>query len=148
MEIDDVGIEKGVPFQLHREQPRKGRMEGYALARSYQKNGSEGESNEVRDALEAYVREGARRMLAVALEEEVNAFLGRQRYERARAFRGYRNGYHLPREVTVGLGPVEVRLPRVAKVPPDVTPQRFESQLVMPYPHSVSYTHLTLPTKA
>ena len=77
-------------------------MEGYA---------------EVRDALEAYVREGARRMLAVALEEEVNAFRGRQRYERARAFRGYRNGYHLPQEVTVGLGPVEVGLPRVAKVP-------------------------------
>ena len=28
------------------------------------------------------VREGARRMLAAALEEEVSAFLGRERYER------------------------------------------------------------------
>lgn len=72
-------------------------------------------------------------MLAVVLEEEVNAFLGRQRYERGKAFRGYRNGYHLPREVTVGLGPVEVRVPRVAKVPPEVTTQGFESQLVKRY---------------
>ena len=63
----------------------------------------------------------------------MNAFLGRQHYERAKAFRGYRNGYHLPRGVTVGLGPVEMRLPRVAKAPPDVTLQRFESQLVRRY---------------
>ena len=97
------------------------------MATSYQRKGCEGQSNEVQDALEAYVREGARRMLAVVLEEEVNAFLGRQRYERGKAFRGYRNGYHLPREVTVGLGPVEVRVPRVAKVPPEVTPQRDSS---------------------
>ena len=102
------------------------------MATSYQRKGCEGQSNEVQDALEAYVREGARRMLAVVLEEEVNAFLGRQRYERGKAFRGYRNGYHLPREVTVGLGPVEVRVPRVAKVPPEVT-QGFESRLVRRY---------------
>ncbi len=40
------------------------------------------------------VREGARRLLAAALEEEVSAFLGRDRYERGKEFRGYRNGYH------------------------------------------------------
>lgn len=49
------------------------------------------------------VREGARRMLAEALEEEVAAFLGRDRHERGKPFRGYRNG-HLPsRELTVGV---------------------------------------------
>ena len=35
----------------------------------------------VDDTLEDMVREGARRMLAAALDEEVNGFLGRERYE-------------------------------------------------------------------
>ena len=72
-------------------------------------------------------------MLAAALEEEVNDFLGRQHYERGKTFRGYRNGYHPSRELTVGLGPVKVRVPRVAKVPPDVAPQGFQSQIVQRY---------------
>jgi transposase-like protein len=54
----------------------------------------------------------------MVLEEEVNAFLGRDRYERGKEFRGYRNGYHSKREVTVGLGPVEVRVPRSPKFLP------------------------------
>lgn len=103
------------------------------MGTSYQRNGCKEERNEVHDALEVLVQEGARRMLAAALEEEVNAFLGRQRYERGRAFRGYRNGYHSPREVTVGLGPVEVRVPRVAQVPAEVAPRGFQSQVVRRY---------------
>ena len=59
-------------------------------------------------------------MLAAVLEEEVNAFLGRHRYQRGQTFRGYRNGYHPARELTVGLGPVAVRVPRVAQVPGEV----------------------------
>lgn len=47
-------------------------------------------------------------MLVAALEEEVNGFLRRLRYQHGKAFRGYRNGYHPPRKITVGLGPVEV----------------------------------------
>ena len=38
---------------------------------------NEEEANVVDDTLEAMVREGARRMLAAALEEEVSGFLGR-----------------------------------------------------------------------
>jgi len=72
-------------------------------------------------------------MLAVVLEEEVNTFLRRQHYERGKEFRGYRNGYHQLRELTVGLCPVKVRVPRVAKVPPDVAPQGFQSQIVWRY---------------
>ena len=60
---------------------------------SYQKHRDQEKQKQVHDALEAYVREGARRMLAAALDEEVSAFLGRHRYERGKAFRGYRNGY-------------------------------------------------------
>jgi putative transposase len=93
----------------------------------------DGERSEVLDSLEAYVREGARRMLAAALEEEVAAFLGRGRYERGKPFRGYRNGYHAPRELTVGVGAVEVQVPRVADVPAEVAPDGFQSRIVQRY---------------
>ena len=72
-------------------------------------------------------------MLAAVLEEEVNAFLGRHRYQRGQTFRGYRNGYHPARELTVGLGPVAVRVPRVAQVPGEVAPQGFHSGVVQRY---------------
>ena len=68
-------------------------------------------------------------MLAAVLEEEVNAFLGCHRYHRGQTLRGYRNGYHPVRELTVGLGPVEVRVPRVAQVPAEVAAQGFRSQV-------------------
>jgi len=103
------------------------------LAQSYQKRRGKEQRDEVQDALEACVREGARKMLAIALEEEVNGFLERARYQRGKEFRGYRNGYHPPRELTVGLGLVKVRVPRVAKVPPVVSPQGFQSQIVRRY---------------
>ena len=88
------------------------------MSRSYQRQYSQQEENQVQDALEDYVREGARQMLASVLEEEVNAFLGRHRYARSRQFRGYRNGYHQARELTVGLAAVEVRVPRVSQRTP------------------------------
>lgn len=103
------------------------------MRRSYQKPESRQEQDQVQDVLETYVREGARQMLAAVLEEEVNAFLGRHRYGRGQEFRGYRNGYHRTREVTVGLGPVEVRVPRVAQVPQEVAPKGFRSQVVQRY---------------
>jgi transposase-like protein len=107
-------------------------MEGHALATSYQKKSKE-EHSEVRDALDACVQEGARKILIAALEEEVNEFLGRLHYQRSKEFRGYRNGHHPPREITVGLMPVEIRVPRVAKVPREVAPQGFQSQIVKRY---------------
>ena len=64
----------------------------------------------VEDTLEAKVREGARLMLAAALEDEVSAFLGRDRYERSEEFGGNRNGYHRSRELTVGVSAVEVKV--------------------------------------
>ena len=50
-----------------------------------------------------------------------------------RVFRGYRNGYHHARELTVGLAAVEVRVPRVSQVPQEVAPQGFHSQVVQRY---------------
>ena len=63
--------------------------------------------------LDTLAREGARRLLVSALEAEVTAFLGRQRYERQEASSGYRNGYGKVRRVTLGTGTVKVRAPRV-----------------------------------
>jgi len=103
------------------------------LATSYQERRRKEQREEVQDALEACVQEGARKMLVIALQEEVNGFLERARYQRGKGFRGYRNGYHPVRELTVGLGPVKVRVPRVAKVPSHVAPQGFQSQIVKRY---------------
>ena len=94
---------------------------------------NEEDGNVVGDTLEDMVREGARRMPATALEEEVSGFLGRDRYERSVEFRGYRNGYHRSREVTVGLSAVEVKAPRVSDVPTEVSPDGYKSRIVKRY---------------
>ena len=90
----------------------------------------------VGDTLEDMIREGARRMLAAALEEEVNGFMGRDRYERSDEFRGYRNGYHRSRELTVGVSAVEVKAPRVSDVPSEVSPDGYKSKIVKRYERS------------
>jgi hypothetical protein len=64
------------------------------------------------------------------LEEEVVACLGRQRYQRSGEFRGDRHGYHPARELTVGVGAVAARVPRVADVPPETAPDGFPSPIV------------------
>ena len=106
------------------------------MSGAYRSEGRSGEATAVVGSLEAYVREGARQMLAAALEEEVTAFLGRGRYERGKPYRGYRNGHHPARELTVGVGAVEVRVPRVADVPPEVAPDGFQSKVVERYQRS------------
>ena len=82
------------------------------------------------DVLEMIVREGARKMLQSALEKEVDDFLGRGRYQRTtEQQRGYRNG-HLPkRTIGVGMGAVEVSLPRESDVPSEVNPNGFQSEI-------------------
>ncbi len=85
------------------------------------------------DVLEAVAREGAQRMLQRALEAEVDDFLHRERYQRSSEWRGYRNG-HLPtRTIGVGMGAVDVRIPRVSAVPEEVAPDGFHSAIVDRY---------------
>ena len=108
-------------------------MEGIRLGTIVQKKSKREQRAEVQDALEACVQEGARKMLIAALEEEVNGFLERLRYQRGKEFRGYRDGYHPVRELTVGLGRVKVRVRRVAKLPPHVALQGFQYQIVKRY---------------
>ncbi len=117
------------------------------MTEGYQEpTGIDSRQPEVGEALEEMVREGARQMLAAALEAEVTAFLGRGRYERrdGAPFRGYRNGTHAPRELTVGLGAVAVRVPRVAEVPAEVAPDGYQSQLVRRYQRASATTQRLL----
>jgi len=89
---------------------------------------NEGEATEVVcDRLEDLARAGAREMLMNALNEEVDAYLGRGRYERTGAYRGYRNG-STARKLTLGAGTIDLAIPRVRDVPEDQEP--FESRIV------------------
>jgi transposase-like protein len=85
----------------------------------------------VRDQIEELARAGAQEMLMTALGEEVDAYLGRGRYERRDGpFRGYRNG-STPRRLTLGSGTVELSQPRVRDIPPGQDP--FESKIIRKY---------------
>src|SRR5215469_738200 len=66
-------------------------------------------------SLDEIVREGARRMLAAALEDEVAAYIAVHAGERDENGRRLvvRNGHALPRQVTTVAGAVEVQAPRV-----------------------------------
>jgi putative transposase len=70
---------------------------------------------ELSSTLDELVTEGARRMLAAALEAEVDAYVGSLADERDEHGRRLvvRNGHALVRSVVTGAGPIEVRAPRV-----------------------------------
>jgi transposase-like protein len=95
----------------------------------------ETEAGEV-SALDRLAREGAQRMLAEALEAEVEAYI--QRYETERDERNralvVRNGRARPRQVTVGSGAITVGAPRVndQRVVHGER-QKFTSQILPPY---------------
>jgi transposase-like protein len=82
------------------------------------------------DHLEVLARKGAREMLTVALNDEVEAYLERSRYQRSDVHRGYRNG-STRRKLTLGAGTVDLAVPRVRDVPDGQQP--FESQIVSKY---------------
>jgi putative transposase len=71
--------------------------------------------DELRLDLDQLVREGARRMLAAALEAEVDAYLAAHAAERDESGRRLvvRNGHARQRAVTTAAGAVALRAPRV-----------------------------------
>ena len=72
-------------------------------------------ANEVCDALTQVLREGARTLLAQAIEAEVAEFLGQHADKRDAAgrMRLVRNGYLPERAIQTGIGEVPVTAPRV-----------------------------------
>jgi transposase-like protein len=88
--------------------------------------------------IDELVREGARRMLAEALQAEVEAYIARFAGERDE--HGHRlvvrNGHHEPREVLTSAGAVEVTAPRVNDKRTDPQTgerERFSSAILPPW---------------
>lgn len=87
--------------------------------------------------LDEIARAGARKMIAEALEAEVEAYLEAARGERDERGRALvvRNGYANEREVLLGAGAVEVRTPRIndRRVDESGERRRFKSVILPPY---------------
>jgi transposase-like protein len=88
--------------------------------------------------IDEIVREGARRMLAEALQAEVDAYIAAHAAERDEDGRRLvvRNGSHQSREVLTSAGAVEVTVPRVndRRTDPDTGERkRFSSAIVPPW---------------
>ena len=88
--------------------------------------------------IDEIVREGARRMLAEALQAEVDAYIAAHAAERDQDGRRLvvRNGHHQPREVLTSAGAVEVTVPRVndKRTDPDTGERkRFSSAILPPW---------------
>jgi putative transposase len=88
--------------------------------------------------LDEIARQGAQRMLAQALQVEVEAYLKAAEGERDEHGHALtvRNGYHNARQVLCGAGSVEVRAPRVNDRRVDETTgerKRFKSVILPPY---------------
>ncbi len=96
----------------------------------------ESKQEEVEKTLDGLAREGARRMLMSALEEEVSDYVERHVEERDEDGHALvvRNGRARARKVTMGCGTVEVEAPRVNdKRVEDGERQRFTSGILPPY---------------
>lgn len=87
--------------------------------------------------LDEIARQGARRMLAEALEAEVEAYIDAARGERDEQGHALvvRNGYANEREILLGAGAVEVRAPRVndKRVDEGGNRKKFSSVILPPY---------------
>ncbi|MFD7757613.1 IS256 family transposase [Streptomyces sp. NPDC059757] len=88
--------------------------------------------------IDEIVREGARRMLAAALEAEVNQYIAELASETDECGRRrvVRNGHHRARTVVTAAGPIEVRAPRVHDRRVDEATserKRFSSKILAPW---------------
>jgi predicted amidohydrolase len=101
-------------------------------------SGHDGGKDGLPSLIDEIVREGARRMLAGALQAEVDAYIARFADERDENGRRLvvRNGCHQPREVLTSAGAIEVTVPRVNDKRTDPATgerMRFSSAIVPPW---------------
>jgi predicted amidohydrolase len=101
-------------------------------------SGHEGGKDSSPSLIDEIVREGARRMLAEALQAEVDAYIARFADERDGNGRRLvvRNGCHQSREVLTSAGAVEVTAPRVNDRRTDAATgerMRFASAILPPW---------------
>ena len=92
---------------------------------------------EARDVLTEVLRQGAKRMLAAAIENEVAEYIEAHAHQRDAAGRRVvvRNGHMPARAIQTGLGPIEVARPRVNDKRTDAQGNRirFTSKILPPY---------------
>jgi putative transposase len=101
-------------------------------------SGHEGRKDSSPSLIDEIVREGARRMLAEALQAEVDVYIAQFITERDEDGRRLvvRNGYHQSREVLTSAGAVEVTVPRVNDKRTDPATgerKRFSSAILPPW---------------
>ncbi len=93
--------------------------------------------HEARDTLTEILRHGARRMLAQAIEQEVDEYLAAHAEAVDEAGRRLvvRNGHTPTRSILTGLGPIELARPRVndKRLDADGNRMRFTSSILPPY---------------
>src|SRR5947209_6830041 len=121
----------GAPTPVGKVRPVLTVVPGQSEGREERPAGAAGSSS----LIDEIVRAGARRMLAVALEAEVAAYIDAHVGEVDADGRRLvvRNGFHEPREVTTAAGAVPVRAPRVNDKRVDETTgqrQRFSSAIL------------------
>src|SRR6201995_1462571 len=111
-------------------------------------SGHEGGKDGSPSLIDEIVREGARRMLAEALQAEVDAYIAAHAAERDENGRRLvvRNGYHQPREILTSA--VEVTVPRVTgkRTDPDTGDRmRFSSAILPPWARKTPQVTEVLP---
>ena len=95
------------------------------------------------ETLEEFVRMRAQEFIQGVLEDEVTELLGRRNHERRRvvdAPAGYRNGHGKPRMLTLGVGTIAVRRPRVRGLE-----ERFCSRVLPLFKRKSKLVENTLP---
>src|SRR6266436_5411875 len=99
-------------------------------------SGHEGGKDGSPSLIDEIVREGARRMLAEALQAEVEAYIAELAGERDENGRRLvvRNGYHQSREVLTSAGAVRVTAPRInaKRADPDTAERKRFSSAILP----------------
>ena len=112
--------------------------EGTPVLTVVQEGSSGDEAGRPGSLIDEIVREGARRMLAEALQAEVDAYIAAHAADRDGNGRRLvvRNGSHEPREVLTSAGAVEVTVPRVNDKRTDPRTgerMRFSSAILPPW---------------
>jgi transposase-like protein len=113
-------------------------------------SGHEGGKHRSLSLIDEIVREGARRMLAEALQAEVDAYIARFADESDGEGRRLmvRNGCHQPREILTSAGAIGVTVPRVNDKRTDPVTgerQRFSSAIVPPWARKIPKITEVLP---
>ena len=97
--------------------------------------GVAGPQQNATDVLTEILRAGSHKLLAAALDVEIEEFLAKfadEKDQRGRQ-RIVRNGFHQPREVQTGIGSIQVKAPRARDQEPAQGPIKFTSTILPPY---------------